>query len=180
MLSSGLCMPDIGRMIEKNERIWSREPHLLRLLDSMPSFNRSIASTSEPFATKCRGFTMQVVVIITIILIWGLFKYSVAVPMIFPHCVWLFIPFLFIISVAKPLVVDGTAKSHELCLAYDQLSLSELEPPLVLQEFVNHGTLLWPRHKNHSYCQCTAFEIYYSLVLCQGVFSLRFLLLVKP
>ncbi|XP_058721432.1 D-ribulose kinase-like [Vicia villosa] len=41
--------------------------------------------------------------------------------------------------VAKPLVVDGTAKSHELYLAYDEFSLSELEPPLVLQEFVNHG-----------------------------------------
>lgn len=42
-------------------------------------------------------------------------------------------------SVAKPLVVDGSAKSHELFLAYDEFSLSELEPPLVLQEFVNHG-----------------------------------------
>ncbi|KAJ7946191.1 Inositol-tetrakisphosphate 1-kinase [Quillaja saponaria] len=45
--------------------------------------------------------------------------------------------------VAKPLVVDGSAKSHELFLAYDELSLSELEPPLVLQEFVNHGGLLF-------------------------------------
>ncbi|XP_050260299.1 inositol-tetrakisphosphate 1-kinase 3 isoform X2 [Quercus robur] len=41
--------------------------------------------------------------------------------------------------VAKPLLVDGTAKSHKLFVAYDQLSLAELEPPLVLQEFVNHG-----------------------------------------
>jgi len=48
------------------------------------------------------------------------------------------LPF-FVFSVAKPLVVDGTAKSHELFLAYDEFSLSELEPPLVLQEFVNHG-----------------------------------------
>ncbi|KAK1324195.1 Inositol-tetrakisphosphate 1-kinase 2 [Acorus calamus] len=45
--------------------------------------------------------------------------------------------------VAKPLVVDGSAKSHELSLAYDQLSLSLLEPPLVLQEFVNHGGVLF-------------------------------------
>ncbi|XP_011626376.1 inositol-tetrakisphosphate 1-kinase 3 isoform X1 [Amborella trichopoda] len=45
--------------------------------------------------------------------------------------------------VAKPLVVDGSAKSHELSLAYDQLSLSQLEPPLVLQEFVNHGGVLF-------------------------------------
>ncbi|XP_070663414.1 inositol-tetrakisphosphate 1-kinase 4-like isoform X4 [Malus domestica] len=45
--------------------------------------------------------------------------------------------------VVKPLVVDGSAKSHELFLAYDQCSLSELEPPLVLQEFVNHGGVLF-------------------------------------
>ncbi|XVF44944.1 hypothetical protein PTKIN_Ptkin02bG0163800 [Pterospermum kingtungense] len=45
--------------------------------------------------------------------------------------------------VAKPLVVDGSSKSHELFLAYDQFSLSELEPPVVLQEFVNHGGVLF-------------------------------------
>ncbi|XP_019051812.1 PREDICTED: inositol-tetrakisphosphate 1-kinase 3-like isoform X2 [Nelumbo nucifera] len=45
--------------------------------------------------------------------------------------------------VAKPLVVDGSAKSHELSLAYDQFSLAKLEPPLVLQEFVNHGGVLF-------------------------------------
>lgn len=39
------------------------------------------------------------------------------------------------LSVAKPLV----AKSHELSLAYDMVSLQKLEPPLVLQEFINHG-----------------------------------------
>lgn len=44
-----------------------------------------------------------------------------------------------IIIVAKPLVADGSAKSHELSLAYEQYSLQNLEPPLVLQEFVNHG-----------------------------------------
>ncbi|KAK8647163.1 hypothetical protein V6N13_120915 [Hibiscus sabdariffa] len=43
--------------------------------------------------------------------------------------------------VAKPLINDGSAKSHELSLAYDQYSLQKLEPPLVLQEFVNHGVL---------------------------------------
>ncbi|KAI3445864.1 hypothetical protein Pfo_002529 [Paulownia fortunei] len=45
--------------------------------------------------------------------------------------------------VVKPLVVDGSAKSHELFLAYDQFSLSELEAPMVLQEFVNHGGVLF-------------------------------------
>ncbi|KAK9023836.1 hypothetical protein V6N11_004033 [Hibiscus sabdariffa] len=45
--------------------------------------------------------------------------------------------------VAKPLINDGSAKSHELSLAYDQYSLQKLEPPLVLQEFVNHGGVLF-------------------------------------
>uniref|UniRef100_A0A1J3DR20 Inositol-tetrakisphosphate 1-kinase n=1 Tax=Noccaea caerulescens TaxID=107243 RepID=A0A1J3DR20_NOCCA len=45
--------------------------------------------------------------------------------------------------VAKPLWIDGTAKSHQLSLAYDRRSLAELEPPLVLQEFVNHGGVLF-------------------------------------
>ncbi|XP_024026612.1 inositol-tetrakisphosphate 1-kinase 3 isoform X2 [Morus notabilis] len=45
--------------------------------------------------------------------------------------------------VAKPLVADGSAKSHELSLAFDRYSLQKLEPPLVLQEFVNHGGVLF-------------------------------------
>ncbi|XP_008787233.2 inositol-tetrakisphosphate 1-kinase 3-like isoform X1 [Phoenix dactylifera] len=45
--------------------------------------------------------------------------------------------------VAKPLVADGSAKSHELSLAFDQFALSKLDPPLVLQEFVNHGGVLF-------------------------------------
>ncbi|XP_015934987.1 inositol-tetrakisphosphate 1-kinase 3 [Arachis duranensis] len=45
--------------------------------------------------------------------------------------------------VAKPLVADGSAKSHELSLAYEPYSLQKLEPPFVLQEFVNHGGVLF-------------------------------------
>lgn len=45
--------------------------------------------------------------------------------------------------VAKPFFADGSTKSHELSLAYDQSSLQKLEPPLVLQEFVNHGGVLF-------------------------------------
>jgi inositol-1,3,4-trisphosphate 5/6-kinase/inositol-tetrakisphosphate 1-kinase len=44
--------------------------------------------------------------------------------------------------VVKPLVVDDTAQSHALSLAYDESCLTELIPPLVLQEFVNHGKFL--------------------------------------
>lgn len=48
------------------------------------------------------------------------------------------------VPVVKPLVVDGSVKSHALFLAYDHISLSELEAPMVLQEFINHsmGSLL--------------------------------------
>lgn len=45
--------------------------------------------------------------------------------------------------VAKPLVVDGSAQSHALSLAYDEFCLTSLSPPLVLQEFVNHGGVLF-------------------------------------
>ncbi|XP_071709819.1 inositol-tetrakisphosphate 1-kinase 3-like isoform X2 [Rutidosis leptorrhynchoides] len=41
--------------------------------------------------------------------------------------------------VAKPMF----AKSHELSLVFDEYSLQKLEPPLVLQEFVNHGGVLF-------------------------------------
>ena len=47
--------------------------------------------------------------------------------------------FAFTFPVAKPLLVDGSAKSHELFIAYDESSLSKLEPPFVVQEFINHG-----------------------------------------
>ncbi|KAK6938025.1 Inositol-tetrakisphosphate 1-kinase, N-terminal [Dillenia turbinata] len=45
--------------------------------------------------------------------------------------------------VAKPLFADESAKSHELSLAFDQRSLLKLEPPLVIQEFVNHGGVMF-------------------------------------
>ncbi|GMP38635.1 hypothetical protein CsSME_00009803 [Camellia sinensis var. sinensis] len=49
--------------------------------------------------------------------------------------------------VAKPLFVDGSAKSHELFIAYDEYSLSKLEPPFVVQEFINHGILVAEMHE---------------------------------
>ncbi|KAL9682950.1 hypothetical protein QQ045_014762 [Rhodiola kirilowii] len=45
--------------------------------------------------------------------------------------------------VAKPLLADGSSKSHELSIAYDPESLQKLEPPFVLQEFVNHGGVMF-------------------------------------
>ncbi|XP_062205695.1 inositol-tetrakisphosphate 1-kinase 1-like [Phragmites australis] len=45
--------------------------------------------------------------------------------------------------IAKPLVADGTAKSHKMSLVYHREGLRKLRPPLVLQEFVNHGGVIF-------------------------------------
>ncbi|KAK7317178.1 hypothetical protein RJT34_01184 [Clitoria ternatea] len=45
--------------------------------------------------------------------------------------------------IAKPLIVDGTMHSHELCLVFDREGLKTLNAPVVLQEFVNHGGVVF-------------------------------------
>uniref|UniRef100_A0ACD5YA97 Uncharacterized protein n=1 Tax=Avena sativa TaxID=4498 RepID=A0ACD5YA97_AVESA len=45
--------------------------------------------------------------------------------------------------IAKPLAVDGSAGSHAMSLVYRPEGLRGLQPPLVLQEFVNHGGVLF-------------------------------------
>ncbi|KAK7350624.1 hypothetical protein VNO77_09446 [Canavalia gladiata] len=45
--------------------------------------------------------------------------------------------------IAKPLLVDGTARSHELRLVFDREGLETLHAPVVLQEFVNHGGVVF-------------------------------------
>eukprot|EP00850_Spirogloea_muscicola_P013938 SM000097S24791 [mRNA] locus=s97:273517:275747:- [translate_table: standard] len=45
--------------------------------------------------------------------------------------------------VAKPLKADSTSKSHNMCFVLKTSALSRLTPPLVAQEFVNHGGLLF-------------------------------------
>jgi inositol-1,3,4-trisphosphate 5/6-kinase/inositol-tetrakisphosphate 1-kinase len=45
--------------------------------------------------------------------------------------------------IAKPLVADGSAKSHKMSLVYHGEGLRKLRPPLVLQEFVNHGGVIF-------------------------------------
>lgn len=52
--------------------------------------------------------------------------------------------YLRLCAVAKPLVSDGSAKAHEMSLAYDKSCLNQLDPPLMLQEFVNHGNAVLP------------------------------------
>lgn len=45
--------------------------------------------------------------------------------------------------IAKPLVADGSAKSHKMSLVYNHEGLLSLKPPIVLQEFVNHGGVIF-------------------------------------
>lgn len=45
--------------------------------------------------------------------------------------------------IAKPLAADGGAGSHELCLVFDEEGLHALSVPMVLQEFVNHGGVVF-------------------------------------
>lgn len=45
--------------------------------------------------------------------------------------------------IAKPLVADGSAKSHKMALVFNHDGLNSLKPPIVVQEFVNHGGVIF-------------------------------------
>lgn len=56
--------------------------------------------------------------------------------------------------IAKPLVADGSAKSHKMSLVYNLDGLSKLKPPVVLQEFVNHGGVIFKVYVVGEYVKC--------------------------
>ncbi|XP_057521455.1 inositol-tetrakisphosphate 1-kinase 1-like [Amaranthus tricolor] len=56
--------------------------------------------------------------------------------------------------IAKPLVADGSAKSHKMSLVYNHGGLSNLKPPIVLQEFVNHGGVIFKVYVVGEYVKC--------------------------
>ncbi|KAM3270886.1 inositol-tetrakisphosphate 1-kinase 1 [Capsicum chacoense] len=56
--------------------------------------------------------------------------------------------------IAKPLVADGSAKSHKMVLVFNKDGLSKLKPPLVLQEFVNHGAVIFKVYVVGDYVKC--------------------------
>ncbi|GAB4857851.1 Inositol-tetrakisphosphate 1-kinase [Ancistrocladus abbreviatus] len=56
--------------------------------------------------------------------------------------------------IAKPLVADGSAKSHKMSLVYNHDGLSNLKPPIVLQEFVNHGGVIFKVYVVGEYVKC--------------------------
>lgn len=45
--------------------------------------------------------------------------------------------------VAKPLVADGSAESHKMFQVLNSTGLQKLRPPLVIQEFINHGGVIF-------------------------------------
>lgn len=61
--------------------------------------------------------------------------------------------------IAKPLLADGTASSHQMSLVFNHQGLKQLEEeeeeaPFVLQEFVNHGGVVFKVYVVGDYVQC--------------------------
>ncbi|KAF7809484.1 inositol-tetrakisphosphate 1-kinase 1-like [Senna tora] len=56
--------------------------------------------------------------------------------------------------IAKPLVADGSAKSHKMALVFNHVGLNKLKPPIVLQEFVNHGGVIFKVFVVGKYVKC--------------------------
>ncbi|KAI3697699.1 hypothetical protein L6452_30796 [Arctium lappa] len=59
--------------------------------------------------------------------------------------------------IAKPVVVDGSAKSHKMSLVLNEEGLTkglDLESPVVLQQFVNHGGVIFKVYVAGEYVKC--------------------------
>ncbi|KAJ8555157.1 hypothetical protein K7X08_012653 [Anisodus acutangulus] len=56
--------------------------------------------------------------------------------------------------IAKPLVADGSLKSHKMLLVFNKDGLRKLKPPIVLQEFVNHGGVIFKVYVVGDYVKC--------------------------
>nr|DAD17824.1 TPA_asm: hypothetical protein HUJ06_019287 [Nelumbo nucifera] len=56
--------------------------------------------------------------------------------------------------IAKPLVADGSEKSHKMSLVFNRDGFSKLKPPIVLQEFVNHGGVIFKVYVVGDYVKC--------------------------
>ncbi|KAJ7945862.1 Inositol-tetrakisphosphate 1-kinase 1 [Quillaja saponaria] len=56
--------------------------------------------------------------------------------------------------IAKPLLANGSLKSHEMCLVFDSEGLKSLSVPIVLQEFVNHGGVVFKVYVAGQHLSC--------------------------
>lgn len=56
--------------------------------------------------------------------------------------------------IAKPLVADGSANSHQMYLVFNKEGFNEVSAPVVIQEFVNHGGVIFKVYVVGKYVQC--------------------------
>ncbi|KAK9059394.1 hypothetical protein SSX86_022014 [Deinandra increscens subsp. villosa] len=56
--------------------------------------------------------------------------------------------------IAKPLVADGSAKSHKMLLIFSSEGFESLKSPTVVQEFVNHGGVIFKVYVVGKYVKC--------------------------
>lgn len=56
--------------------------------------------------------------------------------------------------IAKPLLANGSAKSHQMSMVFGAEGLKKLETPILLQEFVNHGGVIFKAYVIGDYVEC--------------------------
>lgn len=56
--------------------------------------------------------------------------------------------------IAKPLLANASADSHKMSLVLNNNGLKELEPPFILQEFENHGGVIFKVYVAGKYVKC--------------------------
>ncbi|XP_076883810.1 inositol-tetrakisphosphate 1-kinase 1-like [Bidens hawaiensis] len=56
--------------------------------------------------------------------------------------------------IAKPLLADGATGAHKMSLVVNHEGLAKLNPPVVLQQFVNHGGVIFKVYVAGDYVKC--------------------------
>ena len=56
--------------------------------------------------------------------------------------------------IAKPVTADGSATSHEMSLVFNENGLKKLKTPIVIQEFVNHGGVIFKVYVVGEHVKC--------------------------
>jgi inositol-1,3,4-trisphosphate 5/6-kinase/inositol-tetrakisphosphate 1-kinase len=56
--------------------------------------------------------------------------------------------------IAKPLAANGSELSHKMALIFNNDGLKKVEPPIVLQEFVNHGGVIFKVYVAGKHVRC--------------------------
>ena len=56
--------------------------------------------------------------------------------------------------IAKPVLADGSAESHEMFLVLNKNGLKKLKKPIVMQEFVNHGGVIFKVYVVGEHVKC--------------------------